>query len=123
MDRRKGPAKIVDHVQCLGDDHTIEAASLDRLFVLEIDPDGGVWIGRLRGIDYVRAHHPFAAKSVCVRVVPNLRDTPPDILGMTVQETLDVVAVNRRAAIAAKCPAEWLDLGEIPELDRSWRWY
>jgi hypothetical protein len=56
------------------------------------------------------------------KILADIEHAPADIGGMPFQKAFDVVAVKRRAAIAAEAAADRLDPLQIAEIDQSDRW-
>ena len=104
MDLLESGADIEDVVKSLGEDETVERRRLDATRHNEVGGHGGVGIPLVDVQDVASADLP--AEPTCVVGVLDLEHASANPLPVLLQETLDVVPVDGRAALAPEVVAQ-----------------
>src|SRR5262249_4320635 len=110
----EGGLHVVDDVQRLDEDEAIVPVRGDPIRSAEVGHDGGPLVG---GIDVEDIHYGDGVTPEDLRVsrVLHLQHAAADVLPAGVEEGLDVVTVDRPAAIQTPYRADGLEATEVPE--------
>ena len=121
VERGDGAVDVVDQVQCLGQNDAVEGPVGDLWSVDEVADDGGRWIAGV-DVEHVSSVRAAAAVAARVLVVSDLEGPAGDVAPVRFEETLDVVAVDRQAALISELAADRLKPPQAAPVHRSGLW-
>src|SRR5262249_31412551 len=98
---------FINYLQCLRQDYAIKLVLRDTGSGDEIADEGGSGVAG-RGMQYFGANHPAAAEFAGIFRIGDFKDAPANIVSPLGQKLLDVVTIDRLAAIEAKDVADRL---------------
>ena len=105
MERGDRALDVVDQVQRLRHDDAVEGCVGDLRSLSEVSDDRGGWIAVV-DVKHVPSCRTLPAETAGVLVVSDLESPAGDVTSISLQEALDVVPVDRQAAVVPELSAD-----------------